>query len=69
VQSFIFTEVSYCGLLIVVSSSFCFLCVCVRVCAYLCMYVRAYLAVPCVSANNNIKHTKLNIRYDNKVNK
>jgi len=30
------------------------------------MYVRAYLAIPCVSANDNVKHTKSNIRYDNK---
>ena len=28
------------------------------------MYVRAYLAIPCVSANDNVKHTKSNIRYD-----
>jgi len=33
------------------------------------MYVRAYLAIPCVSANDNVKHTKSNIRYDNKINK
>ena len=64
-QSFILTEVSDCGLLIVVISSwvfflfFCFgfLFLCVRVCVYLCMYVRAYLAIPCVSANDNVKHT------------
>ena len=39
------------------------MCACVRVSR---MYVRAYLAVPCVSANDNVKHTKSNIRYDNK---
>jgi len=72
VQSFIFNEVRDCGLLIVVTSSsffLCFLFLCVRVFVYLCMYVRAYLAIPCVSANDNIKHTKTNVRYDNKVNK
>jgi len=25
------------------------------------MYVRVYLTIPCVSANDNIKHTKSNI--------
>jgi len=35
--------------------------VCVRV--YLRMHVRAYLAIPCVSANDNVKHIKSNIRY------
>jgi len=69
VQSFILTEVSDCGLLIVVKFLFGALCVCVCVCVYLCMYVRAYLAIPCVPANGNIKHTKSNIRYDNKTNK
>ena len=69
-QSFILTEVSDCGLLIVVTFSFlCFSFLCVRVCVYHCMYVRAYLAIPCVSANNNVKHTKPNIRYDNNINK
>jgi len=29
---------------------------------YLRMYVRAYLAIPCVSANDNVKHIKSNIR-------
>ena len=33
------------------------------------MYVRAYLAIPCVSANDNVKHKNINIRYDNKINK
>ena len=33
------------------------------------MYVRAYLAIPCVSADDNVKHTKSNIRYDNKIDK
>jgi len=33
------------------------------------MYVRAYLAIPCVLANDNVKYTKSNIRYDNKINK
>jgi len=42
---------------------------CVRVCVYLCMYVRAYLAIPCVSVNDNVKHTKSNISYYNKINK
>ena len=46
-----------------------FVFLCVRVCVYLRMYVHAYLAIPCVSANNNVKHTKSNIRYDNKTNK
>ena len=32
-------------------------------CVYLRMYVRAYLAIPCVSANDNVKHIKSNIRY------
>ena len=74
-QSFILTEVSDCGLLIVFTSSFlvfvsffvCFLFLCVLVCVYLCMYVHAYLAIPCVSANDNVKHIKSNIRYDNKI--
>jgi len=71
VQLFVLTEVSDCGLLIVVTSSFvlCFLFLCVRVCVYLRMYVRAYLAISCVSANDNVKQTKTNIRYDNKINK
>ena len=71
-QSFILTEVSDCGLLIVVTSGFWlldFLFLCVRVCVYLCMYVRAYLAIPCLSANDNVKHTKSNNRYDVKINK
>ena len=42
---------------------------CVCVCVYLCTYVRAYLAIPRVSANDNVKHTKSNIRYDEKTNK
>ena len=29
----------------------------------------AYLAIPCVSANDNVKHIKSNIRYDNEMNK
>jgi len=76
VQSLIFTEVSDCGLLIVVASSssffpffWCFWFLCVRVCVYLHMYVRAYLVIPCVSAHDNVKHTKSIIRYDNKTNK
>ena len=40
---------------------------CVRVCVYPRMYVRAYLTISCVSANDNVKHTKSNIRYDNKI--
>ena len=71
VQSFILTEVRDCGFLIVVTSFlfFCFLFLCVLVCVYLChmIYVRAYLAIPCVSTNNNVKHTKSNIRYDKKM--
>jgi len=73
VQSFILTEVIDCGLLIVVTSFFsflvCFVFVCVCVCVYLRMYVRAYLAISCVSANDNVKHTNSNIDYDNKINK
>ena len=48
--------------------SFFFFCVCACVCVSR-MYVRAYLAIPCVSADDNVKHTKSNIRYDNKINK
>ena len=33
------------------------------------MDVRAYLAISCVSAKDNVKHTKTNIRYESKVNK
>ena len=33
------------------------------------MYVREYLAIPCLSANDDVKHTKSNIRYDNKISK
>jgi len=77
VQSLILTEVSDCDLLIVVTSSFfpfspsflCFLFLCVRMCVYLCMCKRAYLTIPGVSANDNVKHTNSNIRYDNKINK
>jgi len=37
--------------------------VCVPVCVYpVCMCVRI-LAIPCVSADDNVKHTKSNIRY------
>jgi len=48
---------------------FAFVCVCV--CVYpVCMCVRHDdLAIPCVSANDNVKHTKSNLRYDNKINK
>ena len=72
-QSVILTEVSDCRLLIVVTSPFFFVFFwCVRVCVSvrLCMYVRAYLAVPCVSAHDHVKHTKPNndIRYDNQIN-
>jgi len=42
-------------------------CVCACVCVSH-MYVRAYLAIPCVSADDNVNHTKSNIRYDNKIN-
>ena len=69
---FILTEVSDCGLLIVVTSSFFpffFGFLCLRVCEYFCIYVRAYLEFPRVSANDNVKHTKSNTRYDNKINK
>jgi len=34
----------------------------VCVCVYLRMYVRAYLAIPCVSANDNVKHIKSNFK-------
>jgi len=47
----------------------CFLFLCVRVCVYLCMDVRAYLTISCVSAKDNVKHAKTNIRYESKVNK
>jgi len=58
VQSFILTEVSDCGLLIVVTFFFFgVFCLCVCVCVYLCMHLRAYLAIPCVSANDHVKHT------------
>ena len=74
-QSFILTEVSGCGLLIIVASSlffcfFVFFVLCVRVRVYLRMYVRAYLEIPCVSANDNVKHLKSNVRYlrDKKMN-
>jgi len=54
-----------------------FVCVCVSVCIfvrkcvriwqssylYLRMYVRAYLAIPCVSANDNVENIQSNIRY------
>ena len=45
-----------------------FLCVCACVCVSR-MYVSAYLAIPCVSANDDVKHTKSNISYDNTINK
>jgi len=35
----------------------------VCVCVYLRVYVRAYLAIPCVSANDNVKHVQSNIKY------
>jgi len=38
-------------------------CSCVCVCGYLRMYVRAYLAISCVSANDKVKHIKSKIRY------
>jgi len=41
------------------STFFCLMCVCV----YLRMYVLAYLAIQCASANDNAKHIKSNIRY------
>ena len=47
------------------STSFFLVCVCACVCASR-MYVRAYFSIPCVSADDNVKHTKSNIRYDNK---
>ena len=40
-----------------------------RVRVFLRMYVREHMAVPCVSANDNVKHTKSNIRYDDKIDK
>ena len=40
-----------------------FACVCVSH-----MYVRAYLAIPCASADDNVKYTKSNSRLDNKIN-
>jgi len=44
--------------------------VCVCVCVCLRMYVRAYLAIPCVSANANVQRIKSNARYvfDKKIN-
>jgi len=52
-------------------STFCFsfFGVCACVCVSRMYYVRAYLPIPCVSADDNVKHTKSNIRYDNKINK
>ena len=47
--------------------SFFFFCVCACVCVSL-MYVRAYLAISCVSVDDNVRHIKSNIRYDNKTN-
>ena len=45
-------------------------CVCVRACVCVSrMYVLAYLTIPCVLADDNVKHTQSNIRYDNKINK
>jgi len=43
----------------------------VCVCVYLRVYVCAYLAIPHVSANDNVKHIKSNIRYTfyKKINK
>jgi len=35
----------------------------VCMCVYLRMYVRAYLAIPCVSPNVNVEHIKSNIRF------
>ena len=43
-----------------------YVCVCVCVSR---MYVRAYVAIPCVSANDYVIYTKSNVRYDNKINK
>ena len=43
--------------------SFYFFLLLVCVCVYLRMYVRAYLAIPYMSANDNDKHIKSNIRY------
>ena len=47
-----------------------FVCVHVRVCVYLRMYVRAYLAIPCVSANDSVRHTKPKFTkvFDKKIN-
>ena len=45
-----------------------FVCVCACVCVSR-IHVRAYLAILCVSADYNVKHTKSNIRYENKINK
>ena len=65
--------ISDCGLLIVMTSAFSplfflsFLFLCVRVRVYLRMYVCAYLAIPCVSANDNVKHTNSNLKYDKKI--
>ena len=47
---------------------FFFFCVCACVCVSR-VYVHAYLAIACVSADDNVKHIKSNIRYDNKINK
>jgi len=33
------------------------------VCVFLRVYVRAYLAISCASANDNVNHIKSNIRY------
>jgi len=42
-------------------------CVCACVCVSR-VYVCVYFAIPCVLANDNVKHTQSNIRYDNKIN-
>ena len=72
--SFLFFGVSYFFLLFFSNlsnlSTFSFFFFFVRACVCVsCMCVHAYLAIPCVSADDNVKHTKSNITYDNKINK
>jgi len=65
---FFFVLSTFCSFFPPSLSTLFFVCVCACVCVSR-MYVRAYLAIPCVSAKDNVKHTQSNIRYDNEINK